>query len=280
MPDPAADARRPLPEGAAERTLADGTTDRLVREEPLLIVAEGQQLLTMRTPGDDRALVVGFLLSEGAVPSVEAITDYAFHAAPADGERTDEAHVRVRDDLRTQVVGRLTRTHEVRSSCGICGLADPGRILEDTPALLPGVPKVSLALLHELRERFVARQTLFAETGACHGAAVYGADGSLRGSGEDVGRHNALDKALGHAALDGQDLAKAIVLLSGRAGYDLVVKCLRLRVPVIASVSAASTLSLDLCAAAGATLVGFLRPGRAVVYCDGARLGPTKDRDR
>lgn len=259
------------PDGAiAHRSLHGGAEDDLVREEPLLISASGGvQLLTMRTPGDDEALVTGFLCSEGAIPGPGSILGFdVTRAAPDDEDAVDEVHVRVADDALARLRGRLTRTHEIRSSCGICGLSDPERILEDTPPLLPGVPKIGLDALEAMRVEFESRQALFDRTGACHGAAVFGHDGRLWAFGEDVGRHNALDKAIGHALADGYQLDRAIVLLSGRAGYDLVVKCLRLRVPIVASVSAPSSLAFDLCDAAGATLVGFLRPGRAKVYCD------------
>jgi FdhD protein len=268
---PATDGPAPH-QGLVTRPLDGGGEDELVREEPLLIVAGTTQLLTMRTPGTDLDLVTGFLCSEGAVQGTGGILEVSLRPAaeaPADArDPVDEAHVRVTEAARPRLEGRLTRTHEIRSSCGVCGLTDPEQILEDTPPLLPGVPRLDLQQLEDMRARFEAAQSLFHRTGACHGAAVFSADGRLCTLGEDVGRHNALDKALGRALREGYVLDRSVVLLSGRAGYDLVVKCLRLRVPVIASVSAPSSLAFDLCDAAGATLVGFLRPGRAKIYTD------------
>ncbi len=257
--------------GVGQRVFEDGTADRLIREEPLVIEVGGKQVLTMRTPGDDHQLAVGFLLSEGVVANADAITDHRFLAGNPGELRADTITLHV-DDPAAAVSGKLTRTHEIRSSCGICGLADPDELLEELPPLLPGVPTWTTDKIFELRQRFEASQQLFAATGACHGAEIFGPDGASWGRGEDVGRHNALDKAIGSAALAGHDLSHGTAVLSGRAGFDLVLKCLRVRIPVILSVSAASALSFDVCRAAGATLVGFVREQRMVVYWSAGRL--------
>lgn len=270
------DARRDSVEpqdGAVRRRLAAGRDDWLVREEPLLLVVHGQQLLTMRTPGRDEDLATGFLLGEGILAAVADIA--ALDAKPAVDERSaDELHVALHRPPSDLGRARLARTHEIRSSCGVCGLADPQTILEATPPLLPGVPKLAVARIGELLRQLTARQELFARTGGCHGALIASADGAVLGCGEDVGRHNALDKAIGAAARAGADFARGVAILSGRAGYDLVVKCLRVRLPVIVSVSAPSALAFDLCHAAGATLVGFARADRHEVYCGAERLVP------
>jgi FdhD protein len=255
----------------ARRELADRTTDELIREEPLLLDVGGQQVLTMRTPGDDEALARGFLLSEGVIEADAQVRRVRF--VPGDPAARSADTMLVDVDLPAeQLRGRLTRTHEIRSSCGVCGLASVEALLDELKPALPGVPKVSLRELREWRDRFVAGQRAFAKTGGCHGAALFAPDGSLLGEGEDVGRHNALDKAIGHAAAAGADLTRASAFLSGRAGFDLVLKCLRLRIPIVVSLSAASAASFDLCKGAGATLVGFLRAAGGKVYCDGGRL--------
>lgn len=260
-----------LPPGATERHLEDGSSDVLIQEEPLLIEAGGQRVLTMRTPGDDENLATGFLLSEGVIESPEAIERTRFEAGDPGELRADTLAVTV-DPKAALIEGKLTRTHEIRSSCGICGLADPDELLEELPPLLPGTPTLTRAEIEGLRARFVAQQQLFDHTGACHGAEIFGPDGTSWGRGEDVGRHNALDKAIGAAARAGHELAHGTAMLSGRAGFDLVLKCLRVRIPVILSVSAASALSFDLCTAAGATLIGFVRSDRIKVYCGHGRL--------
>lgn len=256
--------------GAAERRLASGRRDLLIEEAPLLLDVHGQQLLTMRTPGRDADLARGFLLGEGIVADTGEIVSIACEP----GDERDPATARVQ--LAAQPAGlakaRLARTHEIRSSCGACGIADPYALLDDAPALLPGVPKLATASLAKLTARLTERQQLFALTGGCHGALLATADGTVVASGEDVGRHNALDKAIGAAAHKGVELADCIAVLSGRAGFDLVVKCLRTRIAVIVSVSAPSALAFDLCEAAGATLVGFVRGDRHEVYCGADRL--------
>ena len=260
------------PAGAARRTLASGRDDLLVREEPLLLVVHGQQLLTMRTPGRDEDLALGFLLGEGVIDRPGDIASMTAHAGDAAAQRADELHITLQKTPEPLAKSRLARTHEIRSSCGVCGVADPAAILEGTAPLLPGVPKFGGPALHALVAALTARQELFAATGACHGALVARADGTVLGCGEDVGRHNALDKAIGEAARAGAELPRAIAVLSGRAGFDLVTKCLRVRIPVIVSVSAPSALAFDLCNAAGATLVGFARGDRHQVYCGADRL--------
>ena len=243
-----------------------------MREEPLWIEVHGARLLTMRTPGADVDLALGFLLGEGVIDDAAQVTEAI--VLPGDGHRLtpDTVRIALRDPSRARIEGRLTRTHEIRPSCGVCGIVDADQLLDELPPLLPGVPRLPRSAIEGRRATFVAAQPLFAATGACHGAAIFGPDGALWGAGEDVGRHNALDKAIGRAARAGHPLAHGTAILSGRAGFDLVLKCLRVRIPVILSVSAPSALAFDLCESAGATLVGFVREGRAQVYCDAGRL--------
>lgn len=258
--------------GATTRRRADGGDDLLVREEPLLMVVHGQQLLTMRTPGNDEDLARGFLLGEGIVRRADEVAEMTFVPGDIELQRVDELQIALATNPDALVRSRLARTHEIRSSCGVCGIADPQTILESTPPLLPGVPRLLPARIGELVDALRARQSLFAATGGSHGALVSNARGEVLGFGEDVGRHNALDKAIGMAARGGADFGECVAVLSGRAGFDLVVKCLRVRIAVIASVSAPSALAFDLCAAAGATLLGFARDGRFETYCGGERL--------
>lgn len=263
------------PTGAARRRLADGRDDRLVREEPLLLVVHGQQLLTMRTPGRDEDLAVGFLLGEGIVAAAGEVRSLVAVPARDESRDVDEVRVELHSAPAGRAQARLARTHEIRASCGVCGASDASAILEGAPPLLPGVPKLDVGRIHALVAELQRRQVLFATTGGCHGALVATTDGAVAGFAEDVGRHNALDKAIGEAARAGTDLSRCVAILSGRAGYDLVVKCLRVRIAVIVSVSAPSSLAFDLCAAAGATLVGFARGERFVAYCGPERLaGP------
>lgn len=269
----AAVSSEPIPAGAARRSLdGDDDDDLLVLEEPLWIECHGGRLLTMRTPGRDQDLAVGFLVAEGVIRSTDEVAEVRSIPGDTNALQPDIVHVVLRDPQSARIDGRLTRTHEIRPSCGICGLVDADALLDELEPLLPGVPKLSIDAIAELRRTFEREQPLFAATGACHAAMIFGPDGSVWGRGEDVGRHNALDKAIGEAARDHHPLTHGTAMLSGRAGFDLVLKCLRVRIPVILSMSAPSVLSLDLCRSAGATLVGFVREGRAKVYCTGGRL--------
>ncbi len=263
----------PVPVGAASKALAHGQTDLLVREEPLLLTIGQSRLLTMRTPGQDEDLALGFVLGEGLARSRADVESLAFSPGSDDGERPDEVQVRLAAPA-AEVARRLARTHEIRSSCGLCGMSDLQGLLDDAGPLLPGTPKLERAAIPLLLASLAQRQPLFQATGGCHAALIAGPDGQVHGHGEDVGRHNALDKALGMAARSDFDLAHGIAALSGRAGADLVLKCLRVRVPVIVSVSAPSAFAYDLCAAAGATLIGFARGQDWRLYTDSGRMSP------
>jgi FdhD protein len=252
--------------------MPDGSEDRLVREEPLLIVVHGQQLMTMRTPGRDADLALGFLLGEGVIASPDEVADLRVVPCDPSSRQPAEARVTLRSAPGSSARGRLSRTHEIRSSCGICGVADPDALLEELPPLLPGVPKFDAAAIPALLDALRARQPIFAATGGCHGAIVASPTGEVHGAGEDVGRHNALDKAIGEAARKGADLPRSVAVVSGRMGYDLAIKCLRVRIPILVSVSAPSSLALQLCESAGATLVGFARDRGHRVYADQGRL--------
>lgn len=259
----------------------------LVREEPLVIqVVSGQatageghvdSVLTMRTPGDDEDLALGFLLSEGVLGHVDdvAAVESLPREAPDSPHPVDVVRVTLRPDGTPGPLERerLTRAHAVRASCGLCGRASPEGLTAGLPPLRPGEPAVTLERLTAMHEVMRARQAVFHRTGGSHAAGVFDAlTGEVWAVREDVGRHNALDKALGRCARDRRDLSRAAVVLSGRGGFELVLKALRLRAPVVASVSAPSSLAVDLALERGLTLVGFLRGGRGTVYSDDGRL--------
>lgn len=258
--------------GVAVRRLASGRDDLLIEEAPLLLDVHGQQLLTMRTPGRDTELALGFLLGEGIIKHRRDVVSLGAAPGNPDAATPDSVEIQLTAAPQGLAKARLARTHEIRSSCGACGMTDPQALLDDAPALLPGVPRVSTGILTNLVAQLTERQQLFSLTGGCHGAVLADKDGTVLAAAEDVGRHNALDKAIGEAAQKDVDLGSAIAVLSGRMGFDLVVKCLRVRIPIMVSVSAPSALAFDLCQAAGATLVGFVRGNRYEVYCGADRL--------
>ncbi len=273
---------RPPPnpnEGFGRRRLKDGAFDHLVNEEPLGIDLGFTRFVTMRSPGQDRDLVLGFLLSEGIIEDLDSVLEMDLRKGSPHTESGEEkapidwAHVRLRRPPEEIGLERLQRVQEIRPSCGICGIQDLDQLLPQGSPLSPGKPQVSRRLLLTTLQQFHKRQGLFKTTGGCHGAAVCAAEnGQVLGFGEDIGRHNALDKAIGQALDRGHPFGETFVLLSGRAGYELISKTLRIGCPILVSISAASALSFDLCREAGMTLVGFARDQHLKVYWDEDRL--------
>jgi|CXWL01.1.fsa_nt_gi FdhD protein len=261
--------------------------DRLAVEEPLTVrvTAGGESrtvAITLRTPGPpgaDSELAVGYLFSEGILRDRAHLAGLGeSREETAEGAGQDVVEVALAS-RRLPDLGRLDRHVFTSSACGVCGrTALAARLLDGATRLPPGLP-IEPALLASLPVRLRAAQTSFEVTGGLHAAARFGRDGSLAGLCEDVGRHNALDKLLGRAFLAGElgagtaGLGDSIVLVTSRASFELVQKCAVAGVPVLAAVSAASSLAVEVARSLGLTLVGFLRPGRAVVYAGAERLG-------
>lgn len=242
--------------------------DRLATEEPLEIRVAGpgedpvSVAVTMRTPGHDLELAAGFLAAEGLVGAGIA----GARACPDDPNVVQVAlHAPLRRD-------RLRRRIEVNSSCGLCGHTSIDELSVRCGPLPPGTT-VTPELLRELPDRLREHQRLFASTGGLHAAAGFAADGTLLALREDVGRHNALDKLTGRAVLDPAAPPPDVVLLSGRASFELVQKAAVAGIPIVAAVSAPSSLAVDAARTLGVTLVGFLRGERANVYAHPQRLG-------
>ncbi len=247
----------------------------VIREEPLLLEVEGERVLTMRTPGEDEALALGFLLGEGVIRSLDEVRDVALvpARASAPAAAVDVGRVSLRDPERARgASGVLSRAHEIRASCGLCGRTSGEGLTKGLAPLVAGRPRVARSALPLMVRELASRQERFKKTGGCHAAGIFSAAGELWAAAEDVGRHNALDKAIGLAART-RDLREGVVILSGRGGFELLLKALRVGIAVVASVGAASSLATEIADEAGATLVGFVReskPGR--VYFDDQRL--------
>lgn len=262
--------------------------DSLATEEPLEIkvtfvrgatVVSRSLSITMRTPGNDPELAAGFLFSEGLVRNpgdIESIErSDPLHSTP-------DAQNRVRVVLRAGVevdLQRLERHFYTTSSCGVCGktsldaltsqhdlrLHDSGLVMDAERIL--GMPKT-------LRNA----QTLFEQTGGLHGAALFDPSGTLVCAREDVGRHNAVDKVIGSQFLAGlAPLSERVLLVSGRASFELMQKALVAGIPVLAAVGAPSSLAVDLARTYGATLLGFVRDGRMNVYSGAHRLKQSRE---
>jgi FdhD protein len=257
--------------------------DFLAIEEPLEIrldyLAEGRRAarsisITMRTPGDDEALAVGFLLSEGIIRAAGDVRSVHL-CGPAVGPL--QLHNVVRVELSDEVavnLDRLERHFYTTSSCGVCGKTSLEALaVQDAQALPEDCPRLAAEVVHSLPERLRAAQAVFARTGGLHAAALFNAAAEIISVREDVGRHNAVDKLLGAALLEGRvPLSDCGLLVSGRASFELVQKALMAGVPVLAAVGAPSSLAVEVAARFGMTLIGFLRDGRFNVYSGKWRL--------
>lgn len=218
----------------------------------------------MRTPGQEADLALGFALTEGIVLSPGEVVNLA---AEGDGARFSLVlgpGVKVDPE-------QFRRNTYTTSSCGVCGKAsiDAVRVATRT---LPAGPVVSVEMLSSLPDRLAVVQPTFLATGGLHGAAIFSVEGEVLASAEDVGRHNATDKAIGLAARRHWPLGEVILMVSGRVSFEIVQKAAVAGIPVVAGVSAASSLAIELASDLGLSLVGFLRDERMVIYTDRGRI--------
>ncbi|MEM7013845.1 MAG: formate dehydrogenase accessory sulfurtransferase FdhD [Verrucomicrobiota bacterium] len=246
--------------------------DVLAVEEPLEIRVEGQSVaVVMRTPGNDEELVAGFLRTEGVVEDSRDVFEISpCPAAEGAGEgNVMEVLVRNPDE---ELLEKLTRHVFSASSCGICGKATIESVFVSFPQIESSLvvePDVLLGLPDKLRNA----QANFEQTGGLHASALFDGSGELLLLREDVGRHNALDKVIGSALLNQQlPLRDRILLVSGRISFELMQKALSGGIPIIAGISAPSSLAVDFANESGQTLVGFLRPGGFNVYANPERI--------
>jgi FdhD protein len=260
-------------------------SDRVATEEPLEIrlVSKGGEgaehtvAVTMRTPGADEELAAGFLFAEGVVERRERIL--GFHRPPEDRTGEPEPNVVAVElgDGPDPNLPTLERHFFSSSACGVCGKAGLAALQVRAPGRLPDGPEVDPELIASLPGRLREAQGLFDATGGLHAAALFdaapGSAGTLLALREDVGRHNALDKLLGRAFLDGLlPLHGHIVLVSGRTSYEILQKCAVAGVPIVCAVSAPSSLAVELAETFGITLIGFLRGDRFNVYAGAERI--------
>ncbi|MCD9880779.1 formate dehydrogenase accessory sulfurtransferase FdhD [Streptomyces guryensis] len=256
--------------------------DTLVAEEPLEIRLNGRPLaITMRTPGDDFALAAGFLVSEGVLGRAEEVADIVYCAgATADGSNTyNVVDVQLAPGVPVPDI-TLERNVYTTSSCGLCGKASLDAVRTTARWPIAGTPpvRVTPALLSALPDQLRAAQRVFDRTGGLHAAALFSTEGEMLDLREDVGRHNAVDKLVGRALQSGQlPLSQSILLVSGRASFELAQKAVMAGIPLLAAVSAPSSLAVDLAAESGLTLVGFLRGASMNVYAGEQRLDLTAE---
>jgi FdhD protein len=264
---------------------ASHRADTLVAEEPLEIRLNGKPLaITMRTPGDDFDLAAGFLVSEGVLGTADEVASVVYCAgATVEGSNTyNVVDVRLAPGVPLPDI-TLERNVYTTSSCGLCGKASLDAVrttarwpVGGTP--VPGAPsappvRLDTRLLAALPDRLRAAQAVFDRTGGLHAAALFTAGGELLDAREDVGRHNAVDKLVGRALRNGQlPLGDRILMVSGRASFELAQKAVMAGIPVLAAVSAPSSLAVDLARETGLTLVGFLRGTSMNVYAGEQRV--------
>ncbi len=248
-------------------------TDSLAGEEPLEIrLGLAPLTVTMRTPGDDLELAAGLLYSEGVVRRVE---DFAsLRHAGGEGILQNENVVLVELAPGVEYSADSTqRTFASTSACGLCGKTTIESIRARGVQALNGNFRVRPHMLCRLPEALRSAQDVFERTGGLHAAALFTAQGELLALREDIGRHNAVDKIVGWALLEGKfPLDRHILLVSGRGGFEIIQKAVVAGIPLVASISAASTLAVELAREMGLTLVGFLRGERFLVYSGEERV--------
>jgi FdhD protein len=235
--------------------------DLLAVEEPLQIRVNGRDLsITMRTPGHDAELAAGFLFTEGILKT------------RADVLAIDCGENSVALTLADGVDSGPSRNFYTTSSCGVCGKASIESLHASGCAMLAHV-SVGHEVIHGLPEKLRTAQSVFEHTGGLHGAALFDTCGNLEIVREDVGRHNAVDKLIGRAFLDGRvPLSGRILMLSGRASFELVQKAVMAAIPVVAAVGAPSSLAVQTAMRFGMTLLGFVRDGRFNIYSGVSRF--------
>jgi FdhD protein len=261
----------------AEGVLQAPAEDDVVAEEPLEIRAQGETLaITMRTPGADRELAVGFLFAEGVIASREDVGRVS-HCGRPDQEGYGNTIDVVPGPGVSLDIDRLSATRRgtlTTAACGVCGRRSVDDVIARCAPLPVAPGTIAATTILAAVEGLRTRQPNFARTGGIHGAALHDAAGTVLSAFEDIGRHNAVDKVVGALVLTGRvpGTEAALLVVSGRASYEVVQKASAAKVAVIASVSAASSLAVDLARASGITLCGFVRNGKMTVYAHPERI--------
>jgi len=280
---PPAELEPPVASGTLKvRLLRAGLDSRLEKDDRVAVEAPLEYLLqhpvlglepisfgtTMRTPGDDEQLAAGLLYGEGIINQASDID-----AIEASTRRPNVVNVRLRPEVRFEL-DTPTRRFSAGSSCGVCGTTGlDSAIARAAATRIAESDAVELSVLLSLPGRMRKQQSKFGDTGGIHAAALFDFTGKLLSVAEDVGRHNAFDKLVGENLLAGRlPLQQHIVLLSGRASFELVQKALRAGVAVLAAIGAPSSLAVNLAHASGLTLIGFLRETQCNVYSNPQRL--------
>jgi FdhD protein len=244
--------------------------DSVAMEEPVEIRVRGRSVaVTMRTPGHDDELAAGFLLTEGVISARKDV----IQIAPCQQGSTRENILNVFLSPKLAVdFDRLTRHVFAASSCGLCGKASIETVHQQFPPVESDV-RISAEVLLKLPDRLRARQQMFSLTGGLHAAAIFDQRGRVLVSREDVGRHNAVDKVIGFGFLNARlPFDRHVLLVSGRASFEIMQKALAARIPIVCAVSAPSSLAVEFARESGQTLVGFLRETSFNIYSNPVRI--------
>ena len=248
--------------------------DELVVEEPLEIrVGQQSLIVVMRTPGHDFELAAGFLYTENLITSGDDIEIIAYCDEESSEMQSSDlsalqniVNVRLTEELDLDAESGWQRNFHANASCGLCGKMTIESVRQQVPPLNSEF-SVNQEVFYKLNDRLRKAQSVFEKTGGLHAAGLFDEKGELLIIREDIGRHNAVDKVIGHALLaDLVPLEQHILMVSGRASFEIVQKALFARIPIIAAVSAASTLAVDLATEGNLTLIGFMRGQSMAVY--------------
>lgn len=266
-----------------EQQYSHTINDAITIEQPLEMILRYGNLhhrvakpiaITMRTPGMDYELALGFLFSEGIISSYADVLSFQFLGTHADNESNQQSII---IELRPQInvdVTKLERHFYTTSSCGVCGKMAIDQALDHACFVLQtGYPKIDVDVLYSLPQKLHQAQTDFKQTGGIHACALCSTNGEVVLWAEDVGRHNALDKLIGQALKQQLiPLSNHILVLSGRAGFEMMQKAIVAGIPIVAAVGAPSSLAIELAENYGTTLIGFLKHQRANVYTGFERI--------
>ncbi|WP_433054552.1 formate dehydrogenase accessory sulfurtransferase FdhD [Dactylosporangium sp. CS-033363] len=249
--------------------------DTLAAEEPLEIRVDGSPLaVTMRTPGDDLDLAIGFLLTEGVIRKASDVVTAKLCAGDEEPNTYNVVDIRLSPDVPVPLTQAAARNFYTTSSCGVCGKASIDAVRTRSPFNVAADPlTVTPEVVSALPDALRKRQRAFETTGGLHAAGLFTPDGDLVCLREDIGRHNAVDKVIGWAVRQERlPLSNHLLMVSGRASFELCQKAWMAGIPLLAAVSAPSTLAVDLATEAGLTLIGFLRGPTFNVYAAAHRL--------
>ena len=252
--------------------------DHLTIEEPLEVRVEHRSLATiMRTPGQDFELALGFLFSERVIRDASEVLSLEHEVDPDGLPLPNVVSVMLRQGTSEEGMCTFPTSFErhflVSASCGICGKNSIADLLQSIPLLKPDALRISYSVLYSLPQQLRSQQAVFKHTGGLHAAGLFTAGGEMLLLREDIGRHNAVDKVIGHGLLHGDyPYTDRILMVSGRSSFEIIQKALLVRIPCVAAISAPSSLAVELADKSGITLIGFLRDRSMNVYTHPERI--------